>query len=342
VPGISRRALLTGAAGALGASVVRSLLAPGVGTTRGHYALIIDGLVEQPLDLTFEDLLRFPSVSRTYFLACAKGYRAEALEESTPEDICGRTRNSEWTGVLLSTLFREAGVRPGAAWFRAVGRDAAAARAIPIDKGWDDAMVAYRQDGQALSPEHGYPARLLCPGWAGYASVKWLRRIELSDRPLPSPAGEARGCVGSVGRCATESAREPGVVINARSIITSPSYPLTLRPGRVEVLGYAWSGRGRIARADVSFDDGRSWRAAELQPPVLPKAYTQFRYIWHWDGRVRTVLSRAVDETGYVQPTRRELAEARAGHAGSPHVSPITGWRIRSDGSVVYRTEIQA
>src|SRR5207247_49492 len=84
---------------------------------------------------------------------------------------------SEWTGVPLATLFREAGVKPGAKWFLAEGEDAAVmTRSIPIEKAWDDALIAYGQNGEALRPEQGYPARLLLAGWAGNANVKWLRR----------------------------------------------------------------------------------------------------------------------------------------------------------------------
>ena len=136
-----------------------------------------------------------------------------------------------------------------------------------------------------------------------------------------------------------DRARQFSFVMDARSIITAPSYPQRVRPGWIEIRGIAWSGRGRIVRAELSFDEGASWRAADLQEPVLPKAHTRFRYLWRWDGRQATVLSRAVDETGYVQPTQRELIDARGPGSGPYHLNPITGWRIRPDGRVVFRTE---
>jgi sulfane dehydrogenase subunit SoxC len=135
------------------------------------------------------------------------------------------------------------------------------------------------------------------------------------------------------------NARQFSFLMDARSIITSPTFPKRVAPGWIELRGIAWSGRGSIARAEVSFDEGRSWHEADLQPPVLPKAHTRFRYLWKWDGREATVLSRATDDSGYVQPTQRELIDARGPGAGPYHLNPITGWRFMPDGRVVFRTE---
>lgn len=303
------------------------------------YTLLIHGMVERPLTFTLQDLKRLPSVSRIRFLECSGNLWRNADEESTPQDICGLTSTTEWTGVLLSTLFREVGVRPEASWFLAEGQDAAVmTRSIPVEKAWDDAMIAYGQNGEALRPENGYPARLLCPGWEGNASVKWLRRIELSDRPFMTREETSK----YTEALKDGTARQFSFVMDARSIITSPTYPTTIAPGWHEIRGIAWSGRGRIARAEISFDEGASWREADLQDPVLPKAHTRFRYMWKWDGRGTTILSRATDETGYVQPTQRELIDARGLGAGPYHLNPITGWRVRGDGSIVFRTEAWA
>ena len=133
--------------------------------------------------------------------------------------------------------------------------------------------------------------------------------------------------------------RQFSLVIDARSIITYPNYPNTVEKGWIEIQGIAWSGRGRIARAEVSTDDGKSWRSAALQAPVLPKAHTRFRHLFKWDGKETVILSRAVDETGYVQPTRAEFLAARGPGSGPYHRNPITGWRLRAGGDVVYRVE---
>lgn len=301
-----------------------------------QYTLLIHGMVERPMVFTLEDLKRLPSVSLIRFLECSGNFWRNATEDALPEDIAPLTSTSEWTGVPLSILLREVGARPEATWFLAEGQDAAVmTRSIPIEKARDDAMIAYGQNGEAIRPEQGYPARLLCPGWEGNTSVKWLRRIELSDRPFMTREETSR----YTEQLADGKARQFSFVMDARSLITSPCHPQTIRRGWNEVRGIAWSGRGRIARAELSFDEGRTWVAADLQDPVLPKAHTRFRYMWNWDGREATVLSRAVDETGYVQPTVRELIDARGPGAGPYHLNPITGWRIRPDGTVVFRTE---
>ncbi|MDH3224188.1 MAG: sulfite dehydrogenase, partial [Gemmatimonadota bacterium] len=168
----------------------------------------------------------------------------------------------------------------------------------------------------------------------GNTSVKWLRRIELSDRPFMTRDETSRYTEPiSDGRV-----RQFSFVMDARSLITSPGYPQVVEPGWIEIRGIAWSGRGKIDRVDISVDDGRTWVSGDLQEPVLPKAFTRFRYLWEWDGRETAVWSRAVDETGYVQPSAQEFIAARTARS-SYHHNPTTGWRIRSDGSVVYRTQ---
>jgi sulfane dehydrogenase subunit SoxC len=301
-----------------------------------HYTLLIHGLVEHPIVLTLAELKRFPSVSMIRFLECSGNFYRDAPEETTPQDIAPLTSTSEWTGVPLATLFREVGVLPAAKWFLAEGQDAAVmTRSVPVDKAWDDAILAYGQNGEALRPEQGYPVRLLCPGWEGNMSVKWLRRIELGDQPFMSRGETAR----YTEQLEDGSVRMFSYVMDARSVITYPAYPRRIERGWHELRGIAWSGRGRIERVELSFDEGRSWVAASLQEPVVPKAHTRFRHMWLWDGRETTFLSRAVDETGYVQPTVRELVAARGPGAGPYHLNPVTGWRVKRDGQVVFRTE---
>src|SRR5262249_52165671 len=129
-----------------------------------RYALLVHGLVERPTVFTLRDLERFPARTRTCFLECSgngnRGYIG-IKPDRTPQEIDGLTSTSEWTGVPLATLFREVGVKPGASWFLAEAGDAAVyARSIPVEKAGDDAMIAYAQNGEAIRPEQGYPARL--------------------------------------------------------------------------------------------------------------------------------------------------------------------------------------
>jgi sulfane dehydrogenase subunit SoxC len=299
------------------------------------YELLIHGLVDKPMVFTLADLKRFPALSRICFIECSGNFRT-GKETMTPQDICGLTSQSEWTGVLLSTLFREVGVSPKATWFLAEGSDAAVmTRSIPVSKGWEDGMIAYGQNGEAIRPEQGYPARLLLPGWEGNTCVKWIRRIEFSDQPFMTREETSKY---------TEPIKDGKIrmfsfEIDARSIITFPAYPVQIEKGWVEIRGLAWSGRGRIVKVEVSTDAGKTWVPARLQEPVLDKAHTTFRLLWQWNGEETEILSRAVDETGYTQPTLAQLIAARGTDMGGYHLNPVTAWRIRRDGSVLFRPE---
>jgi sulfane dehydrogenase subunit SoxC len=300
------------------------------------YALLIHGMVERPTVFTLADLKRFPARSRISFLECSgNGYRAYAdiKAERTPQEIDGLTSTSEWTGVPLATLFNEVGLKPGATWFLAEANDAAVyARSIPVSKAWDDALIAYGQNGEAIRPEQGYPARLLVPGWEGSTNVKWLRRIEVADRPFMTRE-ETSKYTDPLGN---GTARQFSFVMDCKSIITFPAYPRVLPDrGFWEVTGIAWSGRGRVSSVDVSVDGGRTWRPAELQEPVLPKCHTRFRYAWSWDGKEALLMSRATDETGYVQPTLEELRAVR-GPGTYYHSNHIRAWRVHRDGRVTF------
>jgi sulfane dehydrogenase subunit SoxC len=301
------------------------------------YSLLIHGMVERPTVFTLADLKRFPAVSRVHFLECSGNFGGRTpASDLTPQQIAGLTSTSEWTGVALATLFREVGARPQATWFLAEGQDAALlTRSIPVAKAYDDALIAYGQNGEAIRPEQGYPARLFLPGWEGNASVKWLRRIELSDRPFMTREETSK----YTEPMADGTARIFSFLMDARSLITYPAYPVTVSRGWVEINGIAWTGSGKIQRVDVSTDGGATWTPARLQEPVLPKAHKRFRQMWNWTGGEAVIKSRAVDETGYVQPTRDTLIAARGVSSVGYHINPITGWRVRPDGTVVYRPE---
>jgi sulfane dehydrogenase subunit SoxC len=299
------------------------------------FELLIHGMVEKPMVFSLADLKRFPSVSRICFLECSGNFRG-GKETLTPQEICGLTSQSEWTGVLLSTLFREVGVKPNASWFLAEGSDAAImTRSIPVQKGWEDAIIAYAQNGEAIRPEQGYPVRLLLPGWEGNTSVKWLRRIELSDQAFMTREETSKY---------TEPVKDGKIrqfsfVMDARSIITYPAWPQQVEKGWIEIRGIAWSGRGKIHAVQVSTDAGKTWNNAHLQDPVLDKAHTAFRYLWNWNGQLTEIMSRAIDETGYTQPTMKQLIHARGKEMGGYHLNPITSWIVQRDGKVLLRPE---
>jgi sulfane dehydrogenase subunit SoxC len=301
------------------------------------YTLLIHGMVERPMVFTLDDLKRFPGRSVIRFIECSgnggRTYRREAVPpELTPQMIDGLTSTSEWTGVMLETLLAEVGASPKATWFLAEGSDAAVmTRSIPREI-WSDAMVVYGQNGEALRPEQGYPVRLLLPGIEGNACVKWLRRIELADQPFMTREETAK----YTDPLPDGTSRIFSLVMDAKSIITEPAFPDRLGgPGWREIRGIAWSGRGKITRVEVSVDGGRTWSAATLDEPVLPKCHTRFRYPWNWSGSPTVIMSRAIDETGYVQPTLEMLMKVR-GPQTSYHFNHIRAWRVAADGAVTY------
>ena len=302
------------------------------------YELLIHGMVNKPLKFTLNELKRFPSVTRTCFIECSGNFYARATPETSVQMLCGLTSQSEWTGVALSTLLREVGVQNKATWLLAEGSDAAVmTRSIPMSKALDDALVVYAQNGEPLRPAQGYPIRLLLPGWEGNTNIKWLRRIEVSDSPFMTREETAK----YTDALPNGTARQFSVIMDTRSVITSPTFPAQIEPGWNEISGIAWSGRGRIATVEVSTDDGATWQTAELKGPVLPKAHTRFGFMWNWNGKPTVIMSRAIDETGNAQPTLASLLKVR----GTPtleayHFNPIQAWSIDSSGQMRFRPEI--
>jgi sulfane dehydrogenase subunit SoxC len=301
-----------------------------------RYSLLVHGMVERPLVLTLDELKRFPGRSLIRFIECSgnggRAYRGESPDGNvTPQQVDGLTSTSEWTGVPLSTLLREAGASPEAKWVLAEGMDAALmSRSIPMDIAVDDALIAYGQNGEALRPEQGYPVRLFLPGVEGNASIKWLRRIEVADQPFMTREETSK----YTDPLPDGTARMFSLVMDAKSLITEPAYPdkLTARGWR-EIRGLAWSGRGRITKVEVSADGGKTWADARLDEPILPKCHTRFRLPWQWTGGEAVLMSRASDETGYVQPTTAQLKAVRGPYT-QYHFNNIRGWRVEADGTV--------
>jgi sulfane dehydrogenase subunit SoxC len=305
-----------------------------------RYRLLVHGLVDRPMMFTLDDLKRFPSVTRIYFLECSGNGRAAYQApkgELSPQLVDGLTSNAEWTGVPLATVLEEVGVKPDAPWILAEGADAAVlSRSIPLAKAMDDALLVYAQNGEALRPAAGYPVRLLLPGWEGNTNIKWIRRLELMRQPAMSREETSK----YTDPLANGTARQFSFEMDAKSIITYPAYPARLEgKGWIQISGLAWSGRGKISRVDVSTNGGRSWVAAELQEPVLAKAHTRFNHMWKWGGSPAILMSRAIDETGYTQPTLALFREKR-GPGTEYHYNYIRAWVLYRDGQVVYGVDL--
>jgi len=298
-----------------------------------QHRLMIHGLVRNPRIYTLDDIVRFPSVSRVHFIECGANSGMEWANVAVPtvQYSHGMIGCSEWTGVPLSTLLDEAGVDPRGKFILAEGADGASlTRTLPMAMALDDVLVVYGQNGEMLRPEQGYPLRLLVPGVQGVSSVKWLRRLKVGDEPW-NTREEALHYVDLMpdGRH-----RQYTWIQEAKSVVTSPSGgQVILDRGYHEIRGLAWSGRGRVKRVDVSTDGGRNWKTAMLQTPILPKALTRFRLDWSWDGGPALLQSRVIDETGYVQPTIRQLREVR-GTRSIYHNNAIQTWRVDPSGEV--------
>ncbi len=296
------------------------------------YRLMIHGMVDKPLVFTLEDVKRMPGrVNRAYFLECAanSGMEWRGAQLNGCQFTHGMIHNVYYTGVPLRSFLEAAGVKPKGKWVLAEGADAAGmTRSIPLEKAMDDCLVAFGMNGEALRPEQGYPVRLVVPGWEGNMWVKWLRRIKVGDEPW----GQREETSKYTDLLANGEARRHTFVMDAKSVVTNPSpqAPL-LHKGPNVLSGIAWSGRGTIKRVDVSLDGGRNWTTARIEGPATPMAMTRFYLDFDWNGQELMVQSRAMDDTGYVQPTKAALRKIR-GVNSIYHNNGIQTWLVRGNG----------
>jgi sulfane dehydrogenase subunit SoxC len=312
-----------------------------------EHRLLIHGMVDRPMTLSVEDLMRLPSVSRFHFIEChgnsttgGPGGAARVSPDGTVQDTHGYTSCSQWTGVMLSLLLEQAGLQKSGTWIVAEGADDYKhAKSIPIGKALDDALVAYAQNGEPVRPEQGFPLRLVVPGWQGICNVKWLHRINVVDEPYMGmmeisryprlmPDGKSRWFEFELG---------------PKSVITRPSGGHHLpTPGFYEVTGLAWSGGGSIRRVEVSTDGGRGWKDAKLQDPIARKAHTRFTIPWNWDGEEALLMSRCTDDNGVIQPSMAEVAKIWGTDVDffkktpliTSDLNAIQPWKVNRDGSV--------
>lgn len=299
-----------------------------------QHRLMINGLVNTPLVFTMEDLLRFPRQNRVYFLECAanSGMEWRGAQLNGCQFTHGMIHCVMYTGVPLKLVLEEAGLKPGATWVMPEGADAAAMnRSLPMEKAMDDCLLAFKMNGEALRPEQGYPLRLVVPGWEGNLWVKWLRRLEVGDQPWQAREETSK----YTDLLANGKARRFTWVMDTKSVITNPSPQAPIKHGKgpTVVTGLAWSGNGTIKRVDVTTDGGRNWHAARIDGPSLPKSVHRFYYEFEWDGRPLFLQSRAIDQTGYVQPTKAALRTSR-GENSIYHNNGIQTWAVNADGGV--------
>ncbi|MBN9457390.1 MAG: sulfite dehydrogenase [Bosea sp.] len=296
-----------------------------------NHRLMIHGLVDKPLVFTMEDIRRMPRENRIFFLECAanSGMEWRGAQLNGCQFTHGMVHNVMYTGVPLRTILAEAGLKPKAKWLMLEGADAAGMnRSLPLEKALDDVLIAFAMNGEALRPEQGYPLRAVIPGWEGNLWVKWLRRIEVGDMPWMAREETSK----YTDLLADGRSRRFTFVMDAKSVVTSPSPQAPLKhKGRNVLSGLAWSGRGTIKRVDVTLDGGKNWQHARIDGPVLEKSLTRFYVDFDWNGGELLVQSRAIDSTGYVQPTKEELRKVRGANS-IYHNNGIQTWHVKPNG----------
>ncbi|MGO4155624.1 sulfite dehydrogenase [Cupriavidus sp. YAF13] len=298
-----------------------------------RHRLMINGLVKAPRVYTMDDLMRLPAVSRMHFIECGANTGMEWGNVAVPtvQYTHGMLSCCEFTGVPLKVLLDDAGAdfKRGRYLLAEGGDGSGMTRTIPMALA-DEIIVAWGMNGEMLRPENGYPLRLVVPGVQGVSWVKWLRRLELGDQPWNTKDET----VHYVDMMPDGMLRQYTSIQECKSVITTPSGGQQLvGRGFYNISGLAWSGRGRVKRVDVSVDGGRNWRTARLETPVLSKCLTRFNLDWVWDGSPAILQSRAIDETGYVQPRLAQLRAVR-GARSIYHNNAIQSWQVADGGEV--------
>jgi sulfane dehydrogenase subunit SoxC len=299
------------------------------------HRFMVNGLVKKPMVFTVDEIMRLPSVSRFHFIECGANTAVEWAQVAVPtvQYTHGMISCSEFTGVPLITLLEMAGadLKTGRFVLAEGGEGSSMTRTIPmslITSG--EVLVAYGQNGEMLRPENGYPLRLVVPGVQGVSWIKYLRRVEVGDQPYATK-DEA---IHYMDLMPNGMHRQYTSIQECKSVVTTPSGgQVLLDKGFYNISGLAWSGRGKVKRVDVSVDGGRNWRTARLQTPVLSKALTRFNIDWVWSGQPAIIQSRAMDDTGFVQPTYAQLRKVR-GSRSIYHNNAIQSWLVQESGEV--------
>jgi sulfane dehydrogenase subunit SoxC len=299
------------------------------------HRFMVNGMVKEAKVFTMDEIMRLPSVSRFHFIECGANTAAEWGNVAVPtvQYTHGMISCSEFTGVPLITLLEIAGadLKNGKFVLAEGGEGSSMTRTIPMSLILSgEVLVAYGQNGEMLRPENGYPLRLVVPGVQGVSWIKYLRRVEVGDKPY----GTKDEAIHYIDLQPDGTHRQYTSIQECKSVVTTPSGgQVLLDKGFYNITGLAWSGKGKIKKVDVSVDGGRNWRQARLETPVLSKAFSRFNIDWVWDGKPAIIQSRAVDETGYVQPTYKQLRAVR-GTRSIYHNNAIQSWLVQENGEV--------
>ena len=279
------------------------------------WRLAVDGLVERPLTLSLDELRARPAVEHVVTMECAGNGRAHVTPHVVSQPwLLEAVGTARWRGTSLVGLLEEAGIRKGAVEVLFTGLDRgvegeeeqAYARSLSLDEALlSEAILAYEVNGAPLPPQHGFPLRLVVPGWYGMTSVKWLARISLLDAPFDGYQMRHSYRV----RLDEDEPGDPITRIAPRSLMIPPGIPeftsraRVVESGACELRGRAWSGESEVVAVDVSSDGGETWAPAELDEPTLGRwAWRSWRYVWDAEPGEHELCCRARDAAGDEQP----------------------------------------
>jgi DMSO/TMAO reductase YedYZ molybdopterin-dependent catalytic subunit len=279
------------------------------------WTLQIEGEVGTPLTLTMADLRKMPAATVTSVLECAGNGRAFFDPPvAGVQWTRGAVGNARWTGVRLADLLKRAGLRPSARVVtmngadRGMGQQPDFIRQLPLDKAMHpDTLVAYEMNGEPLPVVHGFPLRLIVPGWEGAYWMKWLTTLRVLDRDFDGfwVATAYRYPTRRVAPGASVDPREmaPLTGLTVKSLITRPLEGSVLPRGEITVAGFAWAGEADIDRVDISVDDGATWHRAQLVGERIRYAWRRFEFSFQ-ASRAESclIMSRATDADGRTQP----------------------------------------
>jgi sulfane dehydrogenase subunit SoxC len=304
-----------------------------------NWRLSVDGLVERPLDLSLDALRSRPAVSLPVTLECAGNGRALMEPRSMNQPwIMEAVGTAIWTGPPLASILKEAGLRPGALEILFTGLDRGVQdgetqdyqRSLTLDEALrEEVLLAYEMNGRPLPPQHGFPLRLIVPGWYGMTHVKWLRRVTALAEPFHGYQQATSYHI----RTTEEGPKTPVTRMQPRSLMEPPGIPdffsrtRYLPPGPCVLRGQAWSGQGRIERVEVSVDGGRSWSGATLgeAPHASPYAWRPWSFMWEATPGAHDLSSRATDTSGRTQPLDIPWNTGGYSNNAVQHVAVVVG-----------------
>jgi DMSO/TMAO reductase YedYZ molybdopterin-dependent catalytic subunit len=289
--------------------------------TADSWKLKVEGAVLHPLEIGYRDLTTMPSRTQVSMLECAGNGRVFLIpKENGAQWQSGGMGNAEWTGVPLTAVLEKAGLKPSAVDVIFEGADQGEikddpkspgeihfARSLPITKARNgNVLLAYKMNGADLSPAHGFPVRVVVPGWYGMASVKWLARIVVGEKPF-------EGFFQTLQYSHWERPNGtptllPVTEMHVKTSIVAPMLDEVIaRNASYRMRGLAWAGESNIAQVEVSVDGGKTWNKAELTGPSVRYAWRMWQYDWQPPSAGQfTLMARGTDSEGRTQPMERD------------------------------------